>query len=226
VWARTSDKFFVVAVFIDALKWLWIKCEYDIRRIVTASNRDKSHFQHLKSITTSTPSKEASQMSNGTNRPQSIPALIESNFLPQHVGTSRRHRATQMIAPVIEHMLRHLNQSLRVPALSAMAGVSDSHFFTLFKSATGYAPLEFHTHLRMEYACKLLVDDTRTIRQIAESLGYLDRFYFSRVFKSVIGMAPRNYRRKIIRSGRLPLRQRYCQNSQNDSSNLQRTFAN
>jgi AraC-like DNA-binding protein len=164
-------------------------------------------------------------MSGDSNHPQAISDLFESNSAPENVGSSKRHRATRVIAPIIEHMLRHLNQPVRVPALSAMAGVSDSHFFTLFKSATGYAPVRFHMHLRMEYACKLLMDHTRSVKEIGESLGYADRFYFSRVFKSVIGMAPRNYRRKIIRSEPVPLRQLYCQNSGNDSD-PERTFAN
>jgi AraC-like DNA-binding protein len=81
--------------------------------------------------------------------------------------------------------------------LSAIAGVSDSHFFPLFKSATGCTPIDFFIRLRMTRACELLQNQKMTIKEVADLIGYDDPFYFSRLFKSVIGVAPRDYRRMI-----------------------------
>ena len=102
------------------------------------------------------------------------------------------HQAARKIEPSLKHMLEHLAEPLRVSKLSALSGVSNSYFFSLFKSATGRAPIDFFIHLRMRRACELLRDRKLNIKEVAFLLGYDDPFYFSRLFKSVIGMAPLN----------------------------------
>jgi AraC-like DNA-binding protein len=47
----------------------------------------------------------------------------------------------------------------------------------------------------MERACDWLGSTEWSIKLIAANLGYNDPLYFSRVFKSLIGMAPKAYRR-------------------------------
>jgi AraC-like DNA-binding protein len=94
-------------------------------------------------------------------------------------------------------MWRHLNEPLRVSTLSALSGLSVSLFSSLFKCATGYAPIQFFIRLRMQRACELLRETTLSIKEVADSLGYDDPFYFSRIFKSVNGVAPSYYRLQI-----------------------------
>jgi AraC family transcriptional regulator of arabinose operon len=116
-----------------------------------------------------------------------------------------RCREVQLVEGCIDHMLQHLDKPLRISALSTMTGYSNSHFFVLFKSATGYAPKKFFIRVRMEQACKMLSALTVSVKQVAAALGYEDEFYFSRLFKSVIGIAPRDYRRKLIASTKSPM---------------------
>jgi AraC-like DNA-binding protein len=123
---------------------------------------------------------------------------------PDPVGESRR-RAAQLVKGSIDHMLQHLDKPLRVSTLSSMAGFSTSHFLALFKSATGYPPKEFFIRLRMQHACILLMGHAARVKEVAIALGYDDQFYFSRLFKSVMGIAPRDYRQKMIGSGQLPV---------------------
>jgi AraC-like DNA-binding protein len=47
----------------------------------------------------------------------------------------------------------------------------------------------------MDTAKHLLLDSTRTIRSVAESLGFEDELYFSRLFKRRVGMPPGAYRK-------------------------------
>lgn len=103
-------------------------------------------------------------------------------------------KAAQRIEVSLRYMMQNLNQPMKVPALSAMVGLSASSFFSLFKSATGLTPLDFFIRARMRRAGELLEDTTLQIKEVAARLGYDDQFYFSRLFKSVHGVAPREYR--------------------------------
>ncbi|MGC3957754.1 MAG: helix-turn-helix transcriptional regulator [Verrucomicrobiota bacterium] len=76
-----------------------------------------------------------------------------------------------------------------------MANISPSHFFAVFKRQTGFAPLDFFIRLRMQRACELLGTTSLSVKEVAAELGYDDPFYFSRVFKTVSGIAPTDYRR-------------------------------
>jgi AraC-like DNA-binding protein len=109
-------------------------------------------------------------------------------------GDPTQLRAARRIEASLRYMMQHLNQPVRVPALSAMVGLSESSFFALFKSATGLTPLDFFIRARMQRAGALLAETPLQIKEIAARLGYDDQFYFSRLFKSVHGVSPREYR--------------------------------
>jgi AraC-like DNA-binding protein len=100
----------------------------------------------------------------------------------------------QRVERTIDYMVQHLTEPVTVSRLSSVVGVSASHFFWLFKSVTGCSPIYFFMRLRMQRACELLEATNLNVKEVASFLGYDDPFYFSRVFKSVIGIAPRHYR--------------------------------
>ena len=94
----------------------------------------------------------------------------------------------------IAYMTEHLDQPLQVAALAALANISPSHFFTLFKRQTGSPPIDYFIRLRMERARQLLDSTASSVKEVAAILGYNDPFYFSRLFKAVNKVAPSDYR--------------------------------
>ena len=94
----------------------------------------------------------------------------------------------------IAYMVAHIDQPMQVATLAALANVSLSHFFALFKQRTGCPPMDYFTRLRMRHACRLLGSGSASVKEVAAALGYDDPFYFSRVFKSVNHVAPSKYR--------------------------------
>lgn len=115
---------------------------------------------------------------------------------------ARQLPAASRLAVCMDYMLAHLHQPMRISTLSTMAGLSASRFFELFKHATGDTPLNWFIRARMKWAGELLVRSSLPIKQIAGQVGYEDQFYFSRLFKSVHGIAPTAYR---IQRGSTPL---------------------
>ncbi len=100
------------------------------------------------------------------------------------------------ITDVIAHMKAHLDTDVTLAELSSLAGLSKYHFLRRFRSKTGYAPLDFFQRLRVERACELLTASRGKIAEIAREVGYEDPYYFSRVFSRVMGVSPRDYRRR------------------------------
>lgn len=100
----------------------------------------------------------------------------------------------QKVAQSIAYMKQHLSQPLHVSNLAAVANLSASHYTSLFKRQTGYAPIDYFIRLRMHRACQLLDTTDLSVKEVAASLGYDDPFYFSRVFKLVNEASPSEYR--------------------------------
>ena len=117
-----------------------------------------------------------------------------------HHNPEESRLADPRVSLAIQHMVRHLNEPVRISTLAAVAGLSPSHLFSLFKLATGFTPLAFFIGLRVQRACELLADPQSSIKKAAELVGYGDRYYFSRVFKQVMGVPPGAYRRAALKS--------------------------
>ena len=74
------------------------------------------------------------------------------------------------------------------------AQLSKSHFARLFKEQTNYSPVEYFIRLKLQRACMQLALTRKTIREISYNLGYTDPYYFSRIFKKIIGKSPSQFR--------------------------------
>jgi len=75
-------------------------------------------------------------------------------------------------------------------------GLSASRFAHRFRAETGYAPIDYLTRMRVQRACQLLLSTASPVRDVADRLGYRDPYYFSRVFRRVMGTPPSTYRQR------------------------------
>ncbi|MGE8496370.1 MAG: AraC family ligand binding domain-containing protein [Pseudomonas sp.] len=95
----------------------------------------------------------------------------------------------------VEAVMRaHLHDTLNLDELAAQFKLSRFHFAKTYRDLTGHAPIQAFIQMKMAHACRLLDEGDQGIRQVAEQLGYEDVYYFSRLFRKVVGMAPSHYR--------------------------------
>jgi AraC family transcriptional regulator of arabinose operon len=102
----------------------------------------------------------------------------------------------ERIQKSVEFMKGHLREPLNVGTLAALVNLSRSHFTTSFRRVTGYAPLSYLNHLRMQRAVQLLNTTDLPIKQISDQLGFSDQFYFSRAFSKMHNHSPSEHRRR------------------------------
>ena len=72
--------------------------------------------------------------------------------------------------------------------------MSVSAYNILFVKTFGMAPGEYITAMRLTNASTLLLDTNIPIKQIGAICGYPDPQFFSKIFKSHLGLSPREYR--------------------------------
>jgi len=92
-------------------------------------------------------------------------------------------------------MQNNLDKGLSLSELAASVNLSVSHYTFLFKRKTGFSPIEYFNHLKIQKACQYLQFTDLRIREIAFKVGIHDQFYFSRLFNRTMGFGPKEYRK-------------------------------
>jgi AraC-like DNA-binding protein len=106
------------------------------------------------------------------------------------------------IGAALKAMHERVENPWTVETLAAAAGMSRSAFALRFKQLLGETPLEYLTDWRMYKATGLLQEDDRKLFEVAKSVGYDSDAAFSKAFKRVLGMAPKEYRRSAAQARR------------------------
>lgn len=94
----------------------------------------------------------------------------------------------------ISYIQAHLEHTLSVATLAAMAQMSPAHFARLFKQATGQTPHQFVTLCRIERAKQLLVETDLSLSEIGTQVGCTDQSHFTALFRRYTATTPRAYR--------------------------------
>jgi len=100
------------------------------------------------------------------------------------------------LAKAINHIEAHYQEDILLADIARVAGMSPRQLQRLFMSATGETPLTHLRNLRLMRAAEALRDPDNRVTEVAFTSGFNDSNYFSRQFRSVFGMSPRQYRRE------------------------------
>jgi YesN/AraC family two-component response regulator len=100
-------------------------------------------------------------------------------------------------------MERNYRENITRETLSVIARMSAEYYSRLFKKRTGKSPIDYLTDIRMKHDKQMLILSHDSIRNIAQSVGYNDEFYFSRKFKQTAGAAPTIYVRNYSRTRKI-----------------------
>jgi len=102
------------------------------------------------------------------------------------------------VSQSINFMLEHLTRKLKLDEIAIQTNLSVSHYSRLFLSRTGHSPIDYFIQLKIQRSCRLLDNSGWTIADVARESGFDDQFYFSRVFRKVMGMSPGEYRKRGV----------------------------
>ncbi len=99
------------------------------------------------------------------------------------------------IADAISFLEAHTNKSISIKELIEITNMSVSTLNRHFQNATGLSPIEYHIQLRIEEATRYIRSTDLNMNEISEATGFSDANYFSRQFRKVMGMSPREYKK-------------------------------
>ena len=102
--------------------------------------------------------------------------------------------AEEGIQRSIDFMHKNLAKKLRLGDLANIAGMSPGYYGMFFRKNRDNTPVDYFNRLKIQKACELLKTADLPVGKIGESVGFTDPYYFSRLFKKMMGTSPRSYR--------------------------------
>ena len=120
---------------------------------------------------------------------------ILSTILPYLTSAPKRVLDAR-IADSVAHIEQHYAEDITVEDLAAVANMSASRFYPVFREALGVTPVDYINHYRVNRAMMLLVNETDlSVEEISMRVGFESSTYFRRVFKKITGKTPKEYRK-------------------------------
>lgn len=108
------------------------------------------------------------------------------------------YAVTIKVKKIIKYMNENINSVITLNCLSKLVDLSPAYLSRIFKESTGYSVIEFFNKMKIDKAKELISGGDKKIKEVSQSLGFKDEFYFSRLFKKIEGVSPKEFYSKNV----------------------------
>ncbi len=116
------------------------------------------------------------------------------DFYIKNASISVKEEAFDEIDRVINYIKNNYSELFSLNQLADMAILTPNYFIRKFKARTGYSPIQYANHIKIEMARFLIANTNTPVMEIMEKVGFLDAAYFCKIFKKHYQYSPRKYR--------------------------------
>jgi len=118
-----------------------------------------------------------------------------SSFIYAGELNSSDHEDDKISASML-FMKENISRQYSVQELAEQQHLSATHYSRLFRLKTGSSPNQYFSELKIQASCQYLYFTDLSIKEICTELGFSDPYYFSRLFKKLMGISPAKYKRR------------------------------
>ncbi|MBE6959678.1 MAG: AraC family transcriptional regulator [Ruminococcaceae bacterium] len=101
----------------------------------------------------------------------------------------------KFVSDVISYVSQNINEDITLKDIAKVMNYEYHYFSSLFHQAFSLNFKSFINLLRIENACTILTDSNNSITNVCEACGFTSIRNFNRVFKTVCGCTPQEYRK-------------------------------
>jgi AraC-like DNA-binding protein len=101
---------------------------------------------------------------------------------------------------IYDYSLKNFKRVIQLDEIAQVASISPNSFCRYFKSRTRKTYSQFLIEVRVGHACKLLIENNISIKQLCYESGFNNFTSFHKYFKMITGKSPLNYQKEFIAS--------------------------
>ena len=117
------------------------------------------------------------------------------------VHDNQNSRRVSQIQPATDFIEKNFSSQISLSDVAKASHLSPSRLAHIFKDQTGMTIVDYITQVRIEQAKNLLISTDQSCTEICFGVGYNNQSYFTRTFKELVGVTPRQFR-SMNRSGK------------------------
>lgn len=102
------------------------------------------------------------------------------------------------IGQVIDYIHKHYSEKITLEALSNRFYISQYHLCREFKRHTNCTIIQYINLTRIMNAQRRLMETSKSMTEVADITGFTNLTHFNRVFRSITGMSPSEYKKAVI----------------------------
>jgi YesN/AraC family two-component response regulator len=168
--------------------------------IVRPEGRDQTHVQNLIAVMLS----EQENKDHGSNSYMKLLTTELLMWLYRHEKNTSKEQPKcadhptslhRMVSDIVKHINERYPEPMSLTQLSDHFHISSYYLCRIFKEATGFTLIEYIQRLRVHEAQKILQSTRFSISDVAGRVGFDSGTHFGRVFKSISGYSPLQYRK-------------------------------
>jgi two-component system response regulator YesN len=107
------------------------------------------------------------------------------------------------IRPAINYIDANYNKPITLADVAKASHLSISRLAHIFKEQMGITIIDYLTSVRIERAKQLLLATDQNCTEICFEVGYNNQSYFTRTFKGLVGMTPRQFKTRNQRKEKI-----------------------
>ncbi len=118
---------------------------------------------------------------------RSLRGIVESDKLHMHAATLKLTRFVE----------ENFTENISLSKLARELNFSLPYLSRLFHTQMGIRFQQYLQKTRIEHSCRLLAETRLPITQIAQNVGYSDTKHFGKLFREIVHMSPREFRKNV-----------------------------
>jgi AraC-like DNA-binding protein len=135
---------------------------------------------------------------------EALTAIAECQELPPLTSIGFTHEVQEAdndrINAIYDYSLKNFKRPIQLEEIAAVANISPNSFCRYFKSKTRKTFSQFLIEVRVGYACKLLIENNLSIKQLCFESGFNNFTSFHKYFKLITGKSPLTYQKEFVKS--------------------------
>jgi AraC-like DNA-binding protein/mannose-6-phosphate isomerase-like protein (cupin superfamily) len=115
--------------------------------------------------------------------------LASVNYKNLHFDTKNKR-----ILTIHEYLMKNYRETIDLKQIASLVNMAEGSLCRFFKSIVGITIFEYLNKIKVDFACKLLMDKSLTVLDVALDSGFNNLSFFNKQFKKVTGVTPLEYR--------------------------------
>jgi two-component system response regulator YesN len=124
--------------------------------------------------------------------------LYNIHAITDYMGKTENVNGSCVSDKIMDYINLNLDKNITLEMVAGIVYMHPFYLSRLFKKQTGMSFTDYLMKARIEKARQLMQDASLKTYEIAESVGYQSQRHFRKLFKDIVGVSPREYRKSVI----------------------------